>query len=465
MAEKSINFGFDIVLGKHIIHNVTSIEDLFLGIKDLYTDKFWNNPSHYKSNLNKIITRDLFIYANSYIDNGYKFNRDSIKNFDKYIYPIKLSADLENLTGLHAGLLGSQAVGQPFWKKLSFDVLKDLRNRKALLLLDYTMECFFKPKHHESLQVVLRQAKIPFESVMLLINGVNSAENYHEMFLHNKPLHQKKYYKIRDIAFTLEHSSYHYSYGLEKNVNTCLTIDKFLESKSIIRNDKFLMHCKGPKPHRLDILEFLYQNKYHKEGNYSLLINNSELYTLRAKKGNSQEIRYPNLFKIEKVPINLKQETYQPTDINAWDNSAWDSNAPNVENPQPYLDSYFNICLETNNDFATLTEKIFKPIINFQPFILVTGSGGLKQLKDWGFKTFDGFIDESYDTIKDPIQRKELIQTEIKKLCEMNISDLHEWYWKMEDILIHNHNHLINFKDTDNLPSKKIFEELYEFTK
>ena len=47
----------------------------------------------------------------------------------------------------------------------------------------------------------------------------------------------------------------------------------------------------------------------------------------------------------------------------------------------------------------------------------------------------------------------------------MNISDLHEWYWKMEDILIHNHNHLINFKDTDNLPSKKIIEELYEFTK
>ena len=93
MTEKSINFGFDIVLGKNIIHNVTSIEDLFLGIKDLYTDKFWDNPSHYKSNLVKIITRDLFIYANSYIDNGYKFNRDSIKNFDKYKYPKKLSAD------------------------------------------------------------------------------------------------------------------------------------------------------------------------------------------------------------------------------------------------------------------------------------------------------------------------------------------------------------------------------------
>ena len=174
---------------------------------------------------------DIKIKGNDLLKDNFIHN---IKNFDKYIYPIKLSADLENLTGLHAGLLGSQAVGQPFWKKLSFDVLKDLRNRKALLLLDYTMECFFKPKHHESLQVVLRQAKIPFESVMLLINGVNSAENYHEMFLHNKPLHQKKYYKIRDIAFTLEHSSYHYSYGLEKNVNTCLTTDKFLESKSII---------------------------------------------------------------------------------------------------------------------------------------------------------------------------------------------------------------------------------------
>jgi hypothetical protein len=52
-----------------------------------------------------------------------------------------------------------------------------------------------------------------------------------------------------------------------------------------------------------------------------------------------------------------------------------------------------------------LTEKIFKPIVTKNPFILLACAHNLKYLKSYGFKTFDQWIDESYDDIEDDYER------------------------------------------------------------
>ena len=52
-----------------------------------------------------------------------------------------------------------------------------------------------------------------------------------------------------------------------------------------------------------------------------------------------------------------------------------------------------------------ITEKILKPIINLHPFILVENHCTLKKMREYGFKTFTPFIDESYDEIGDTTQR------------------------------------------------------------
>ena len=48
-----------------------------------------------------------------------------------------------------------------------------------------------------------------------------------------------------------------------------------------------------------------------------------------------------------------------------------------------------------------LTEKSFKPIVMQQPFVLVSCQGSLEYLRRYGFKTFNAFWDESYDTADD----------------------------------------------------------------
>jgi hypothetical protein len=64
--------------------------------------------------------------------------------------------------------------------------------------------------------------------------------------------------------------------------------------------------------------------------------------------------------------------------------------------------------------------------------------GTLEILKELGFKTFHPFIDESYDREPDKLKRLNMVIDELNRLCEMELSELHELYWSMSDILIYN---------------------------
>ena len=119
----------------------------------------------------------------------------------------------------------------------------------------------------------------------------------------------------------------------------------------------------------------------------------------------------------------------------------------------PHFDCYFNIVTEsawgpgydnTLPQKIMITEKVWKPIISFQPFILMSTKNNLKKLREWGFKTFDGFIDESYDELNTYEERKKIIYSEIKRLCSKSIEELDDWYWEMEDILKYNYNYFFN---------------------
>lgn len=52
-----------------------------------------------------------------------------------------------------------------------------------------------------------------------------------------------------------------------------------------------------------------------------------------------------------------------------------------------------------------LTEKIFKPMVMLQPFIVFAGAGSLAYLRSCGFRTFSDFWDESYDQERDHTAR------------------------------------------------------------
>jgi len=93
-------------------------------------------------------------------------------------------------------------------------------------------------------------------------------------------------------------------------------------------------------------------------------------------------------------------------------------------------------------DKLHLTEKIFKPIVAQRPFMLAAAPGNLAYLKSYGFKTFDRWIDESYDTIQDPDLRLQAIVDQTQRLCAMSNSELQQMHQEMQPVLEYNFDHL-----------------------
>jgi hypothetical protein len=87
-----------------------------------------------------------------------------------------------------------------------------------------------------------------------------------------------------------------------------------------------------------------------------------------------------------------------------------------------------------------LTEKIFKPIVARQPFVLLGCANNLAYLKSYGFKTFDSWWDEGYDKITDPIERIQEVVKIIKYICSMPDEELEGMLHGMQYILDHNYN-------------------------
>ena len=82
----------------------------------------------------------------------------------------------------------------------------------------------------------------------------------------------------------------------------------------------------------------------------------------------------------------------------------------------------------------------------------------MKKLREWGFKTFDGWIDESYDELETYEERKKVINKEILRLCNMSRKELDKWYWSMEDILVHNFDNFSKFINSEYNNLQKMFE-------
>jgi hypothetical protein len=97
-----------------------------------------------------------------------------------------------------------------------------------------------------------------------------------------------------------------------------------------------------------------------------------------------------------------------------------------------------------------LTEKIFKPIMLKQPFVLLGSPGNLEYLRSYGFKTFSDFWDENYDKIEDPVSRVDAVTKIIKKYSLMPNGELTYLLHQMEEILEHNYNlfNSVEFLDT-----------------
>ena len=106
-----------------------------------------------------------------------------------------------------------------------------------------------------------------------------------------------------------------------------------------------------------------------------------------------------------------------------------------------------------------LTEKIFKPIVMCQPFIVYAGPGALSYLRSYGFRTFSDIWDESYDLETDHDKRRAMISLLVNDLCNLSDEEFRVILNKCRDILEHNRRHFYS-DDFENIMLKEMDSNL-----
>jgi len=111
-----------------------------------------------------------------------------------------------------------------------------------------------------------------------------------------------------------------------------------------------------------------------------------------------------------------------------------------------YNNTDIEVVLETlfDDDRLHLTEKSLRPIACGQPFILSATHGSLSYLRDYGFKTFDGIIDETYDTIEDPYSRLNAIVDVMKHIANWSDSERTIKLHQLQQIANYNQQHFFS---------------------
>lgn len=94
------------------------------------------------------------------------------------------------------------------------------------------------------------------------------------------------------------------------------------------------------------------------------------------------------------------------------------------------------------------SEKTFRPIACFQPFVIYGQKGCNKHLKNVGYKTYEDWFDLSFDDEEDDILRYKKLLSSVTETCKyldsLSKEDKVEWRFKNEEILQHNFNTMTN---------------------
>ena len=218
---------------------------------------------------------------------------------------------------------------------------------------------------------------------------------------------------------------------------------------------KFVFMNRGPRPHRIYLLCELIKRDLIKDCflsfNTTKEIIPDYLHMDSHMPGLSKlmEEQLPKI--VDQLPINLTLDENHTNSLHVTE-----------EEEYLYKDSLFALVAETQfmssrvladpsmRDLGHrppgpfLTEKTWKILRVKHPLVLASTPFCLQALRELGYKTFHPFIDETYDTIEDDMERINAVIAEVERLCSMSEEDTIQWLKDVQPICEHNYSVLKN---------------------
>ena len=340
--------------------------------------------------------------------------------------------------------------GESLFNYLNEKYLTDLRNKRALLLLDQSFEGYHEHWLWDFFHSECVKHGIPATTI-LYVTGNMIVEEEYKKYADKLNIPQEDRIVVAGYAHFqvdvfLNASNRVNLYGGDPLPNF---VDQ-VEYKTKHTEDIKTYAClnKRLRPQRIWFYSHLYYNNLLDKGLVSMNPYTSD--DMIWWEGEMMEgPRFAEPLRI--LPLEVYDSPNNALDDNYYINRF---------NPEVCLDTWVSVVPEAaygdSEGTLFLSEKIFKPIVCHHPFIILGNRGSLAKLREMGYKTFDGFIDESYDELP-TWERFPAIIEAIKKVDA--IENKLEWFKSMQDIVEHNYQTLKKNVLTEAPPS---FNKVYK---
>lgn len=128
-------------------------------------------------------------------------------------------------------------------------------------------------------------------------------------------------------------------------------------------------------------------------------------------------------------------------------------------NPGWYDDTYFSIVAETriDSEYFFISEKTFKPLAFYHPFVILGPQGILHYLRSIGFETYENVFDESYDNESDLESRLKKIVETIKNYKQLPYDNI------VQGKIKHNHDLFFNVDIVNERFRSEIIHPIFEY--
>jgi len=259
------------------------------------------------------------------------------------------------------------------------DVVQDNINNKCLIIIDNVFEHTFPIKKTKNdtcrifynvLENTISKYNLNTKSMLLNVNNYNPPNAF----------------EIDTVTCNLAFGVEFYDCDMEKyNENL-----KFLHNPKH-RPFKLVATNSRPRTHRCDFAEFVYKNNLQEENIISFNTSKEQVDIFNPENNYTFKNTLPWHNKIEN-PNGEEQSL----------GTLWNHFIDYKLYNKAYCEFIYDTEFVPQERGVIITEKLNKPIKHLNPFVIAGTSGTLDVLKSLGFKTFDKWWDESYDTEYDP---------------------------------------------------------------
>jgi hypothetical protein len=221
-----------------------------------------------------------------------------------------------------------------------------------------------------------------------------------------------------------------------------------LEKQRITKKEKhFLCFNRKPHDHRVFIFAEIMTNPKLKDKTI-LTLGNKNIIPGQDFTEAIRRFVNPN-YKFSSDRLYDFIDNYDANNDHTYDIDTFVIEQSNKINLDAHFKTFCNIVTETNAGQDTLffSEKIIKPIFTLQPFIIIGNKGSLKKLKEYGFKTFSQWWDESYDKL-DYQTRTEKIVEVLEEISTWDDNKINRTLDEMQETLEHNFKMILEDKST-----------------